>query len=346
MIALTVVVGLELAGRLALVWFEYSHADRTSTALAAERLAGDVRNIMLNQGGPVAARTVYPILRRNFEALGYEIAIVPNAVTVESIEVTHGFTPRGVEPEWSEGAHHETIVPLRADEFCVSCHSFAEPGDILGHVAVRRYRDHRMDEWWSEARVTSIVGMGNVLMHTLVLFLLLRLRMEPLISLRATVGRLGRGTLDLSHRAEVKSDDEFGGLAWDLNQFMDRLEHLVQDLSRVLRQVEAVNTRVGQVSTVAQDQVERARQVMQSTLKKLFRLRDLPTDEWEEELESIADCLADINRIVQEDGEYLSQILLLEDRMETAAENGRILLDRIRLSQALAEEDAPDGESG
>jgi len=287
----------------------------------------------------VAARTIYPILERNFDDLGYEIAIVPNTITVESIRLTQGFEPRGVEPEWSEGAHHETVVELRADEFCVSCHSLAKAGDVLGHVTVRTYRDHRMSEWWAEARVTSVVGMGNVLMHTLVLFLLLRLRMEPLMSLRATVARLGRGTLDLSHRAEIRSDDEFGGLAWDLNQFMDRLEHLVQDLDRVLGQVEAVNSRVGKVSNTAHEQVERARKLVRTTLGELFRLRDRSPDEWESGLEAIAEGLVEINRMVQEDGDYLTQILLLEDRMETVAENGRVLLHRIRLSQDAAPEE-------
>jgi hypothetical protein len=37
---------------------------------------------MRNEGGPVAARTIYPILERNWTDLGYAVAIVPSDVTI------------------------------------------------------------------------------------------------------------------------------------------------------------------------------------------------------------------------------------------------------------------------
>ncbi|MDT8340061.1 MAG: methyl-accepting chemotaxis protein [Longimicrobiales bacterium] len=339
LIALTVVIAVELGGRLAVAWHDYQNEDREATQLAAERLASDVRDIMLNRGGPVAARTVYPILQRNFQAMGFQIAIVPSEVTVESIRRTQGFEPRGIQPEWPEGVHHEARVELRAEEFCTTCHLAARPGDVLGHVEVRAYRDHRMEEWLQEARVTATLGMGNVLLHSLVLFLLLRVRMEPLLVLRATVGRLARGRLDLSHRAPIRSDDEFGALACDLNEFMDRLEHLVQDLDRVLREVDAVNTRVGQVSSVAHGQLTETRRSVQQALREVFQLRDRPVEEWPASLEGIGDTLADVNRVVQEDGYYLAEIMVLEERMQAVARNGRILLERIRLSDPAPERD-------
>jgi hypothetical protein len=49
---------------------------------AADELAENVRSIMRNEGGPVAARTVYPILEQNWSDLGYCIAITPSPVTV------------------------------------------------------------------------------------------------------------------------------------------------------------------------------------------------------------------------------------------------------------------------
>ena len=82
LIALTAIVGIELGGRALLAWRDFLSAERNATRLVAERLASDVRDIMLNEGGPVAARTVYPILRRNHEDLGYEIAIEPSSITV------------------------------------------------------------------------------------------------------------------------------------------------------------------------------------------------------------------------------------------------------------------------
>jgi methyl-accepting chemotaxis protein len=76
-----------------------------------------------------------------------------------------------------------------------------------------------------------------------VLFLLLKVRMEPLLSLRSTVAGLAKGVIDLSPRARVKSEDEFGELALDLNHFLDRIALIVHD--KMLAEVVTVGTRLG-----------------------------------------------------------------------------------------------------
>ena len=73
MIALFVIVAVELGARYALARYEFATADLEATELAAERLAGDVKDIMLNSGGPVAARTVYPVIQRHSEQAKLEI---------------------------------------------------------------------------------------------------------------------------------------------------------------------------------------------------------------------------------------------------------------------------------
>jgi methyl-accepting chemotaxis protein len=99
---------------------------------------------------------------------------------------------------------------------------------VLGTVSVRSY-------------------LARKVIHTIVL-LLLKVRMEPMLSLRATVGSLARGVMDLSPRARVKSDDEFGELATDLNHFLDRIALIVHDLDRILSEVVAVGERLGSVN--------------------------------------------------------------------------------------------------
>jgi HAMP domain-containing protein len=275
LIALTAIVVLELGGRAALAWRDFQREDREATELAAERLASDVRDIMLNQGGPVAARTVYPILERNQRDLGFEIAIAPSTITVDAIRRGFRFEPRGIEADWSNGAHHEATVELRAEEFCLTCHTTATVGDVLGDVTVRSYRSHRMGEWWREARIISVVGMANVILHTIVLFLLLRLRMEPLLRLRSTVARLAKGRLDLTQRAVAKTDDEFGELAVDLNHFLDRVSVLLEELDGVLSKVVAVNERLSQVSGRIGKQTESVQAKSRSAMRHAVELREL-----------------------------------------------------------------------
>jgi hypothetical protein len=292
LLALTIIVVFELGGRLLLAFNHFAREDRAATEEAAEQLARDVKDIMLNRGGPVAARTGYPIIQRNHSERGLEIAIVPSAITVESIRETIGFDPRGIRPDWSEGRHHEATVPLEAEEFCLQCHATARVGDVLGHVTVRSYRSTRMDEWWREARVISVVGMANVILHTIVLFLLLRLRMQPLLELRATVARLAKGRLDLSRRAEAKSSDEFGELATDLNLFLERVGHLVEDLNGILGQVAAVNERLTQVSAKMSAQQETVQAKVQAVTRRTYETREAAAGPSGEAVESLDVVLA------------------------------------------------------
>jgi len=90
--------------------------------------------------------------------------------------------------------------------------------------------------------------MGKILLHTVVLFFLLKVRMEPLLGLRSTISLLAKAGTDLTHRAAVKSQDEFGELAHDLNLFLDRINHVIADLSQVLNDVATLNKRLEQVN--------------------------------------------------------------------------------------------------
>ena len=77
--------GIELGIRFGLVLYDFHVTERADAQISAERLAADVQAIMLNRGGPVASRTVYPIIKRNLQLGGLEIAVLPSHVTRTSI---------------------------------------------------------------------------------------------------------------------------------------------------------------------------------------------------------------------------------------------------------------------
>jgi len=280
---LLAVIVIELGFRFALVWYDFQINAREETEKAAGQLAEDVRSIMLNSGGPVAARTVYPMLRRNMADIGYAIAILPSDLTTQAIEQVFDFIPKGIPPEWPPGDHHEFRVELQAEQFCLSCHMTAKSGDVLGHVVVRSYLRNQLSQWWNEVQLTSLVGMGKIILHTVVLFFLLKVRMEPLLSLRSTITLLARRSSDLSHRTAIKSQDEFGELARDLNLFLDRIDHDVQDLGSILTKVVAFNQRVtqiqGQMVEVYNEVENRLRETTRQQFGSDRRWEDLPT-EW------------------------------------------------------------------
>ena len=263
---LLLVAAVELAIRyLALRW-DFAQSEPKRVELAAQQLANDVKSIMLNSGGPLAAQTVYPILDRNYSDLGLAIAVLPSAVTVESMKITRNMDVQGLMPRWGDGVHQQANVVLTAEQFCLGCHVKAQVGDVLGVVAVRSYLERKESLWWQEVRLTAGALSLKILVHTIVLFLLLKVRMEPLLALRSTVSGLAKGVMDLSPRAGVKTADEFGELAQDLNHFLDRITLVVSDLDKILSEVVEVGARLSALNRHLERQLDGLRDSSLRTL--------------------------------------------------------------------------------
>lgn len=327
-LVLLLVVVAELGLRLALVIYDFYTAEREDTVIAAEGLAADVREIMMNRGGPVAARTVYPILEQNHARMGLEIAILPSAVTAESIKARFGFKPQGIPPDWSKGRHHAVSVAITADQACLQCHTEASLGDRLGHVTVRNYLSTHLDEWWAEVRLTGLMSMLKILLHTTVLFFLLRLRMAPLLTLRAVVSDFAKGGSDLSRRAPVNSNDEFGELASDLNRFLDRINDIVDDLTDVLervsdlnRRLEAIQSRLDQSASAMEERIATTR----SALDEAVPDEPLLGEEWRESVASLRGILERLARDHPVAGELSENFDRIVNRLEEAAARSRRL---------------------
>jgi methyl-accepting chemotaxis protein len=253
---LLVVAAVELGVRYAVLRYDFSRLEPARVDRAAEQLANDVKSIMLNAGGPTAALTIYPILNRNFSDLGFSIAVLPSAVTVESMKISRNMDVQGLQPRWQAGDHQQSSVSLKAEQYCLGCHIKAAVGDVLGTVTVRSYLDRKEAVWWQEVRVTAGALSLKILVHTVVLFMLLKVRMAPLLALRSTVAGLSKGVMDLSPRAAVITEDEFGELARDLNHFLDRIAVVVADLDKILSEVVTVGTRLGALNRTLETQLD------------------------------------------------------------------------------------------
>jgi len=106
---LIVVAGLELGIRYLAVVYDFKVNEPQRVERSAEQLANDVKSIMLNSGGPIAAQTVYPILDRNYDSLGLSIAVVPSDVTIESIKQTFKFNPMGLRQRWQARGQQRVV---------------------------------------------------------------------------------------------------------------------------------------------------------------------------------------------------------------------------------------------
>ena len=257
---LLLVTCVELGIQYAAMVYKFQTTEQSRIDASAQGLADDIKAIMLNSGGPTAAQTIYPILRRNYEDVGLSIAVLPSDLTVKSIEQTFRFTPIGLQPNWMAGEHIEAVTSLKSEEACLGCHIKAKVGDVLGTITVRSYLEPKESAWWTQVSVMAGTMSIKIIFHTILLFLLLRARMEPMMSLRATTASLAKGVMDLSPRAKVNSADEFGELAADLNSFLDRVKLLVHDLDQILSEVMSVGDRLGTLSRGLEQQLDEMRE--------------------------------------------------------------------------------------
>ncbi len=283
-VILVIVTIVEFAIKVGLVYYDFRAQGEDRAAQAAEDIAENVRTIMLNEGGPVAARTLYPILGENWNQIGYSIAVEPSEVTRASITDLFGFVPEGIPADnWPSGAYRAGVVEIKAQEFCLSCHSLADVGDVLGRVEVRTYLSTDLLLWWKDIQLTAGLAVGKIILHSILLYGLLRSRLEPLIGLRAVVSRLARAYGTIDHRAEIRSSDEFGALARDLNLFLDRIARLVTELDQILGRVVQVNDDVLEIQSKLRGQVDRVisqtRTLERTALQKARRAPRL-SQEW------------------------------------------------------------------
>jgi uncharacterized protein (UPF0335 family) len=248
---------LEFALKAATVYYNYSVNGASEAQVVADDLAENVRSIMRNEGGPVAARTIYPILERNWTDLGYAVAIVPSDVTIRSIRDNFDFVPAGIPEAWPEGDFKEASVEITAETFCLQCHTEAKVGDVLGTVTVHNYLQRDFAIWFNEVRLAAGLAVGKIVLHSVLLFLILRARMEPLLRLRAVVSSLSKAYGALDQRAEIRTEDEFGVLARDLNIFLDRINRLIAELNQVLQRVVTVNDDIVTVQGDLRGQIDR-----------------------------------------------------------------------------------------
>ena len=305
---LVLVAMVEMGIRYAAVRYDFASKEQARVDLAAQQLANDVKSIMLNSGGPLAAQTVYPILNRNYDDMGLSIAVVPSDVTVASMKQSFKMDVKGLQPNWKVGEHLKSSVNLTAEQFCLNCHVKAKVGDVLGAVKVGSYLERKESAWWTDVRLTAGALSLKILLHTILLFFLLKVRMAPLLSLRNTVSRLARGLMDLSPRAKVNGADEFAELAQDLNHFLDRINVVVTDLDQILNKVVDASSRLSSLNRDLEQTVDSLHEASTSQA-------DTPIEVQAAKYRALA--------------QTLREMALLEANMQNIAQSGQQVLHRL-----------------
>jgi methyl-accepting chemotaxis protein len=139
----------------------------------------------------------------------------------------------------------------------------------------------------------------------------------------------------LDQRAEIRTEDEFGALAYDLNIFLDRINRLIAELNQVLLRVVAVNDDIVTVQSDLRGQIDRVvtgvRRLERDAMIAAKREPRLSNDWFKAirtSVQALDDKLAQAGEIPQA-GELLEALRTVVGHAETQLETSEKVFERL-----------------
>ncbi len=128
-----------------------------------------------------------------------------------------------------DGKHTLRLIrPLVADAECLACHATSNIGDVLG-VMDLTFSMQDIDTNISKISMKffGIFVAFLLLILVLVLFVLKKVVGNPISLLLTRVKDLSSGDSDLTKRVDIKSSDEIGEVAHEVNNFIEKIEKTI-----------------------------------------------------------------------------------------------------------------------
>ena len=118
------------------------------------------------------------------------------------------------------------------------------------------------NKWMDEAIKRMVSGVIvlfiiSLIMTIIILILINRLVISRIIQLSDKIKDLAEGEGDLTKRVEVKSSDEIGEIANNINKFMDKLSKMISNLKQSSLVADKISTEVAKNTSVISDTVEK-----------------------------------------------------------------------------------------
>jgi methyl-accepting chemotaxis protein len=154
---------------------------------------------------------------------------------------------------------------------CLSCHAVPE-GTVLGAVRV----SYALTPWLAKINqdmiITGAIAAGLFIVGMIMLTLLMRkIVVTPLGAIRTTLNLISKNS-DLRQRLTIQSNDEIGQLSTSFNTMLDNFSHSLNQVSDTSQQLRKATS---QISGVAQQTTEGAKQQRQETESVLHAINQL-----------------------------------------------------------------------
>ena len=203
-----------------------------------------------------------------------------------------------------------TVVrPVRAstnyrNTNCLACHTNARPGDVLGAVRIA-YSLETLDGQVHD-NLASIIGIQVAVVvagFSLIIWVLRKVVLRPIASLRATMAEVER-TSNLNIRVDdLCRKDQFGGLAGAFNRMMERFQGSLHTVARTAREQREIAERISGVSD--------------ETARKITEQRN--------ETRQVARAVAQLNEAVGEVARNAAETAAASDKARGEAQSGALI---------------------
>jgi methyl-accepting chemotaxis protein len=173
--------------------------------------------------------------------------------------------------ENNENANHtiRMIKPMIAEKRCLSCHSNANVGYVLGAMDLVISLDKNDEEIASTStklRITLIIG--GILFSILASIFFIREIFSPLNTLKNKIADLVSGDKDLTKRLKYKNENEFGETANEVNKFIEMIQSTVNAVKSLGNQNTQIASEIQRSSHVIRKGTQQEQDIVKQTSQK------------------------------------------------------------------------------
>ncbi len=121
------------------------------------------------------------------------------------------------------------VLPIIAEQSCLSCHTSAKVGDVLGATSIIISYQASIDEMKSSVTKTGLLQIFVIILVSITIFLMFnKLILNPIQKMSVFSDHLTNG--DLSAKIDSETNDEIGALAAKFNTFIKKIEQIIIQL--------------------------------------------------------------------------------------------------------------------
>ncbi len=135
------------------------------------------------------------------------------------------------------------VAPIVSQKICLDCHTKSKEGDILGTVSTTISYQSGWDKMVRNVSVMSVIQLMIISLIALAVFLLVKfLVTDPMAHIVKTLRVLSTG--DLTHRLNIKQDDEVGEMSRSIDIFSENISTIIGKLKVAAEELASVTNEI------------------------------------------------------------------------------------------------------